>query len=41
MGMFDSSDGCSNYNEKKLKSLQCTVAEKIKKNPEIFNYLKD
>ena len=35
MGVFDSSNeasGCTDYKAKKLNSLQCTVAEKIKKN---------
>ena len=36
MRVFDSSNeesGCTYYNAKNLHSLQCTVAEKIKKNP--------
>ena len=36
MGVFDSlneASGCTDYNAKNLNSLQCTVAENIKKNP--------
>ena len=35
MGFFDSSyeaSGCAEYNAKNLNSLQCTIADKIKKN---------
>jgi hypothetical protein len=42
MGVFDSSNeasGCTDYNEKNLNSLQCTFAEKIKKNPPKKHFL--
>ena len=41
MGVFDSSNeasGCTDYNAKNLNSLQCTVAEKIKKNPQKIQF---
>ena len=39
--MFDSSkeaSGCTDYNAKNLNSLQCAVAEEIKKNPKKFQF---
>ena len=44
MGMFDSSNeasGCTDYNAKNLNSLQCTVAEKIKKNSKKIHFFKN
>ena len=41
MGVFDSSNeasGCTDHNAKNLNSLQCAVAEKIKKNPEKWHF---
>ena len=45
MGVFDSSNeasGCTDYNAKNLNFLQCTVAEKNKKNPKKkYNFFKN
>ena len=41
MGVFESSNEvsvCTDYNQKNLNSLQCTVAEKIKKTPQKISF---